>query len=40
MGVKTVRKFHHLGKFTHPLSSSPLVDHDFIAYKEIVEIRV
>ena len=28
MGVTTIQQFRHLGPFTHPLSSSPSVDHD------------
>ena len=28
VGVIIIQQFRHLGPFTHPLSSSPLVDHD------------
>ena len=28
VGIKTIQQFHHLGPFTHPLSSSPSVDHN------------
>ena len=28
VGVKAIQQFRHLGPFTHPLSSSPSVDHD------------
>ena len=27
VGVTTIQQFRHLGPFTHPLSSSPSVDH-------------
>ena len=27
VGVTTIQRFRHLGPFTHPLSSSPSVDH-------------
>ena len=29
VGVTIIQQFRHLGPFTHPLSSSPSVDHDF-----------
>ena len=28
VGVTIIQQFRHLGPFTHPLSSSPSVDHD------------
>ena len=27
VGVKTIQQFRHLGPFSHPLNSSPSVDH-------------
>ena len=30
MGATIIQQFRHLGPFTHPLSSSPSVDHDQI----------
>ena len=34
-GVKTIRQFHYLGPFTHPLSSSPSADHSEVGVKTI-----
>ena len=31
-GVKTIQQFRHLGPITHPLNSSPSVDHGQIIY--------
>ena len=31
VGVTITQQFRHLGPFTHPLSSSPSVDHDRIS---------
>ena len=28
VGVTTIQQLRHLGPFTHPLSSSPSIDHD------------
>ena len=28
VGITVIQQFRHLGPFTHPLSSSPSVDHD------------
>ena len=30
VGVTIIQQFRHLGPFTHPLSSSPSVDHGLI----------
>ena len=32
VGVTTIQQFRHLGPFTHPLSSSPSVDHGLVGY--------
>ena len=29
VGVTIIQQFHHLGPFTHPLSSTPSVDHGY-----------
>ena len=38
VGVKTILQFCHLGPFTHPLSSSPSVDHGL--YRVILYITL
>ena len=33
VGVTIIQQFRHLGPFTHPLSSSPSVDHGLSSFK-------
>ena len=39
--VTIIQHFHHLGPFTHPLSSSPSVDHDlsFLFHRFLKRLR-
>ena len=40
VGVTTIQQFRHLGPFTHPLSSSPSVDHDYILGHYIYAFKI